>query len=646
MWGGVTSTIRFRLSMRRASIKPGVRRLSNPLPRNEPQHLQRLPIPSLRMTVSRYLDSLRPLASDEEMGEAERIASEMMVEEGPSLQAELIQLDQAQAERGGYPHSYIESYWDDMYLEGRWALPINSNPYLVLADPPSPNTDAARASKRPGDKQTQAAAAFLFSHLKFLLDTKAGGYSESTAGTCSHQFPLQVGTARIPGPGRDAVHCHPNSKHVVVISNNRVFSLEVINSQGQLLSGEGLARELSRIKSMAHEPNKDGTTPNPAHYIGYMTGVDRNDWAAVRAQLERKSESNGSSLHTIDSALAVLGLDDAEVASPSHSSALFMHGYVRVNGHNRWFDKHQVVALRDGTVGVNYEHSFSDGMTWCTGLSQAWHDMHGLTPTQLHPLPSPSTFDNAPPPQEVSFSLPQEVASRIERARAVLGEAGQGVVTVDMDYQGYGRELIKRLGVSPDAGAQLAFQLAYSSLHGAMPPVYESCSTAAFSHGRTEVIRSCTSESKALVDIMSGNACKDTKLQLLAAAGAKHITLAKEAQQGQGVDRHLTMLKELSLARVSEAGLLFSAAAASSNAIANSNISLYLPPEPRSSYQTLPLLPVPGHASGICLLLSSPLPRELHLDFINQQPLLQLPAKIWLWTSDNQRLWPRILAAP
>lgn len=40
------------------------------------------------------------------------------------------------AGRKGYPHSYIEKLWDSMYLEGRWSLPVNSNPYLGLTPPP------------------------------------------------------------------------------------------------------------------------------------------------------------------------------------------------------------------------------------------------------------------------------------------------------------------------------------------------------------------------------------------------------------------------------------------------------------------------------------------------------------------------------
>lgn len=38
--------------------------------------------------------------------------------------------------RKGYPHNYVEKLWADMYLEGRWSLPINSNPYLALKSPP------------------------------------------------------------------------------------------------------------------------------------------------------------------------------------------------------------------------------------------------------------------------------------------------------------------------------------------------------------------------------------------------------------------------------------------------------------------------------------------------------------------------------
>ena len=35
---------------------------------------------------------------------------------------------------GAYPHSYIEPFWDDMYLAGPWPLPVNVNPFYLLRD--------------------------------------------------------------------------------------------------------------------------------------------------------------------------------------------------------------------------------------------------------------------------------------------------------------------------------------------------------------------------------------------------------------------------------------------------------------------------------------------------------------------------------
>ena len=52
----------------------------------------------------------------------------------------------------------------------------------------------------------------------------------------------------------------------------------------------------------------------------------------------------------------------------------------------------------------------------------------------------------------------------------------------------------KELRVSGDALMQMAIQLGHYSVHGSMVPTYESANHAAFKHGRTECIRSATSE--------------------------------------------------------------------------------------------------------------------------------------------------------
>ena len=56
--------------------------------------------------------------------------------------------------------------------------------------------------------------------------------------------------------------------------------------------------------------------------------------------------------------------------------------------------------------------------------------------------------------------------------------------------------------VSPDSFIQQALQLAWYRDQGYVTATYESASTRGFLHGRTETIRSVTSESRAFVKAM------------------------------------------------------------------------------------------------------------------------------------------------
>ena len=57
----------------------------------------------------------------------------------------------------------------------------------------------------------------------------------------------------------------------------------------------------------------------------------------------------------------------------------------------------------------------------------------------------------------------------------------------ETDYTGYGKGLIKKFKMSPDAYAQMAIQLAYYRLKGTVRATYESAQTRKFLAGRTEV---------------------------------------------------------------------------------------------------------------------------------------------------------------
>jgi hypothetical protein len=65
------------------------------------------------------------------------------------------------------------------------------------------------------------------------------------------------------------------------------------------------------------------------------------------------------------------------------------------------------------------------------------------------------------------------------------------------------KEDVKKSKLSPDGLMQMVLQLAHVRAHGYTPSTYESATTAAFKHGRTETIRSATPEAVAMCKAFS-----------------------------------------------------------------------------------------------------------------------------------------------
>jgi carnitine O-palmitoyltransferase 2 len=98
--------------------------------------LPRLPIPPLEQTLKKYLDSTGPLLSPSEFDITKSIVEEFSKNEGPNLHAQLLAKDTANNQT-----SFISEAWFDMYLRGRYPVPINSNPFLMMRDDPNPKAN-------------------------------------------------------------------------------------------------------------------------------------------------------------------------------------------------------------------------------------------------------------------------------------------------------------------------------------------------------------------------------------------------------------------------------------------------------------------------------------------------------------------------
>lgn len=95
---------------------------------------------------------------------------------------------------------------------------------------------------------------------------------------------------------------------------------------------------------------------------------------------------------------------------------------------------------------------------------------------------------------------------------------------------------MKKQKLSPGLVAQLAFQMAFLRQYGQTVATYESCSTAAFKHGRTETIRPASIFTKrcseAFVREPSKHSAGELK-QMMAECSRYHGQLTKEAAMGE-----------------------------------------------------------------------------------------------------------------
>ena len=103
----------------------------------------------------------------------------------------------------------------------------------------------------------------------------------------------------------------------------------------------------------------------------------------------------------------------------------------------------------------------------------------------------------------------------------------------------YGKNAIKKFGVSPDAFVQLSIQLAFYKLFGESRATYESAQTKKYAWGRTETCRSVSEESVEFVKTaLNPNVSPKSKADLARKAISSQTSYMAAAVDARGVDRH------------------------------------------------------------------------------------------------------------
>ncbi|XP_033311462.1 carnitine O-palmitoyltransferase 2, mitochondrial [Bombus bifarius] len=515
--------------------------------------LPRLPIPKLEDTCRRYLNAQKPLLSKEQLEKTEIYVNEFLTKDGIGLHKELIEKDTKNRDT-----SYISEPWFDMYLRDRRPLPINYNPFLVLnpASNPEHNIQLVKATN------------LIVSSLRFMKSLKEnvlrpevfylkpktnennvyhtitrllppqfswyGAYLFKAFPLDMSQYHNLFNTTRLPKPEKDQIYENATGKNIIVMRKGHFYSFNVIDENGYIRKPKEIASCLESILGATISINE--------RPIGILTTSERDLWANTRAYLSQIG--NQEILQKIDSAIFTMILDDMHVGSDYNE---LIRTYLHADGTNRWFDKSfSLIVTNDGYAGINFEHSWGDGVAVLRFLKDIGNDITKQPKFCADDIKY--LQKGAVEVEKLNFVIDDKVQNIVNRQKEKFGE-WIGELSVDhMIFNEFGKNECKTFGVSPDAIMQLAFQLALYYQRNCVVPTYESCSTAAFKHGRTETLRSCTIETKKACEAIAqknNNLSKSELKNLIINCSNVHNKLSKEAVMGQGFDRHLFALKKI-----------------------------------------------------------------------------------------------------
>uniref|UniRef100_A0AAR2JEL3 Choline/carnitine acyltransferase domain-containing protein n=1 Tax=Pygocentrus nattereri TaxID=42514 RepID=A0AAR2JEL3_PYGNA len=475
------------------------------------ESLPKLPVPPLKQTCDRYLAALEPIVDSEMLKNTQELVKEFQAQGGVGDR-----LQKGLEHRSRKTDNWLSDWWlQTAYLDYRLPVVVHSSPGVVLP--------RLEFSDRQG--QIRYAAKLIAGVLDFksMIDNETlpieylGGKM-----LCMNQYYQVLCSCRIPGIKSDSVVNYALNKrppsHITVVHNYQFFVLDVYNSDGTTLTVDQLYIQLEKIWNSSLQTNKEP--------IGILTSNHRNSWGKAYANLI-KDKTNKESVRAIQKSIFTVCLDApmprvSDEMYRTRAAVQMLHGGgSRWNSGNRWFDKTlQFIIGEDGTCGVIYEHAPAEGPPIVALIDHVveYTKKSEMVRTPMVPLPMP---------KKLRFNITPEIKRDIEEAKQNMN-----IMVHDLDmkvivFSHFGKNVPKSYKMSPDAFIQVALQLAYYRTYKRCCATYESASLRMFKLGRTDTIRSATSDSANFVKTMD-----DPVKQVCSVA-----------IRGQAIDRHLLGLK-------------------------------------------------------------------------------------------------------
>lgn len=444
----------------------------------------------------------------------------------------------------------------DSYLNYDNPVVLNLNPFFLLEDDPTP----AR------NNQVTRAASLVVSALEFVRAVRKEELPPDTIrGTPldMYQYSRLFGTARVPTDAGCQIEQDPDSRHITIMCHGQFYWFDVLDDNSDLIMTEkDVSINLQTIiDDAAQTPIQDAAKGA----LGVLSTENRKVWSGLRDVLTKEEGSNNADcLGIVDSALFIVCLDYTEPATASALCQNMLCGTSEIEKGvqigtctNRWYDKLQIIVCKNGSAGINFEHTGVDGHTVLRFASDVYTDtilrfartINGQAPTlwaSMSPDPSkrdPDSFgDVNTTPHKLEWDMAPELKIAVRFAETRLADLIEQNEFQCLDFQGYGKNFITSMGFSPDAFVQMAFQAAYYGLYGRVECTYEPAMTKMYLHGRTEAVRTISEESVHFVQTFWADNPAEQKVEALKRACQTHVNNTRECAKGQGCDRHMYAL--------------------------------------------------------------------------------------------------------
>lgn len=491
--------------------------------------LKKMPVPPLQATLSTLLEWAEPLLTVEQLNEFKQIVLRFQQEEGPQLQKQL----ERYAEGG--TDSWLAPWWMQSYLITRDNLQSETNIALTI----HPDYHA-----HMGDRAHKAAV-IIERAVSLYLQLISGRYplEQTVKGEAVDMSYYRniFKSCRLPAHGEDEFYVGADTAEnnfVVVIHNSNFYRLMVTDEHGAAIPAAQLEGNLRYI--LTHNVT-------PATVTVESVAAAKRELSADVYEHFQQNPVNAQHLRTIHDAIFAIGFSD----DATESTAEQLH-HALLAWRNQWFAKTmQMLIDANGAISFNFEHSAIDGVPVLNVLNQIFTIQNGCQQEERISQQECSS--------ELVTALCWQLDERVQSLLVQCSEQAQAEYEnhyiAHVSFERFGKSLMKRGKVSPDAFFHIALALAQYESTGQLRSVYEPVAMRHYYQGRTECARSISTEKKAFVESFmheykpgADEGWQSRRQQLVDSfqrAAAAHTERIKACQRGAGIERHLFGLKRI-----------------------------------------------------------------------------------------------------